>query len=122
MTQYISHRLGVAGYQGKPLFTTEALQLIAEESGGNPRNINNICFGALSTAFALGQKRIDRKIIEEVAGEQSFRSLQRRMSQSPARATQPKDPSGSETGQLRGSPCAGFFAMAGLAKQARSTA
>ena len=29
VSQYISHRLGVAGYQGKPLFTREALQLIA---------------------------------------------------------------------------------------------
>ena len=77
--QYIKHRLGVAGYQGKPLFTIEALQLIAQESGGTPRNINNICFGALSTAFALGKTKIDRMIIEEVAGEQSVRSLARRL-------------------------------------------
>jgi general secretion pathway protein A len=79
VTQYISHRLGVAGYQGRSLFTTEALRLVAEESGGIPRNINNICFNALSTAFALGQKRIDRTIIEEVAADQSLRSLERRM-------------------------------------------
>ena len=58
VTHYISHRLGVAGYQGKPLFTTEALQLVAEESGGTPRNINNICFGAMSSAFALGRKEL----------------------------------------------------------------
>jgi type II secretory pathway predicted ATPase ExeA len=90
VTQYIRHRLGVAGYQGKALFTMEALQLIAEESGGTPRNINNICFGALSTAFALGQKRIDRKIIEEVAGEQSLRSLARRMQVSSGQTTQPE--------------------------------
>ena len=70
--QYIRHRLGVAGYQGKPLFTPDALHLIAEESGGNPRNINNICFGALSTAFALGRKRIDREIMEEVAWRAEF--------------------------------------------------
>jgi type II secretory pathway predicted ATPase ExeA len=94
VTHYIRHRLGVAGYQGKPLFTTEALQLVAEESNGIPRNINNICFGALSTAFALDKKRIDRKIIEEVAGEQSVRSLAKRMQVSSTPRTQPESPSG----------------------------
>jgi type II secretory pathway predicted ATPase ExeA len=91
---YISHRLGVAGYRGKQLFTTEATQLIAEESGRTPRNINNICFGAMSSAFALGKKKIDREIIEEVAGEQNVRSLERRM-QVPSR---PATPPGSQSG------------------------
>ena len=73
--QYVRHRLGVAGYDGKPLFTPDALDLVAGESGGIPRNINNICFGALSTAFALGRKRIDCEIVEEVASDQNVRSL-----------------------------------------------
>jgi general secretion pathway protein A len=94
VTQYIRHRLGVAGYMGKPLFTTDALQMIAQESGGTPRHINNICFGALSTAFALGQKRIDSKIIEEVAVEQSFRSLERRLQESSGPTTQSEGRSG----------------------------
>lgn len=122
VTQYINHRLGVAGYQGKPLFTREALQLIAEESGGNPRTINNICFGALSTAFGLGQKRIDRKIIEEVAGEQSFRALQRRMSQSSAPATQPKDPSGLGNRPAPRLALRRIFRHGWFGKQARGTA
>jgi general secretion pathway protein A len=87
---YISHRLGVAGYRDKQLFTTEALELIAEESGGTPRNINNICFSAMSSAFALGKKKIDVNIIEEVAGEQSFRSLERRMRVPSRPATKPR--------------------------------
>ena len=82
--QYVRHRLGVAGYQGKPLFTTNALLLVAQESGGIPRNINNICFGALSTAFALGRKRIDCEIVEEVASDQNVKSLARRMARSSA--------------------------------------
>jgi general secretion pathway protein A len=93
---YINHRLGVAGYTGKPLFTTEALQLIAEESGGTPRNINNICFSAMSSAFALGKRKIDREIIEEVAREQSFRSLERRMQAPSSSKTQPERESGFE--------------------------
>ena len=82
--QYVRHRLGVAGYQGKPLFTSEALSLVAQESGGIPRNINNICFGALSTAFALSRKRIDCEIVEEVASDQTVKSLARRMARSSA--------------------------------------
>ena len=76
--RYIRHRLGVAGYQGKPLFTPDALQLVAEESQGIPRNINNICFGAMSMAFALHRKKIDREIVESVAADQSLRSLGQR--------------------------------------------
>ena len=73
--RYIRHRLGVAGYQGKPLFTPDALQLVAQESQGIPRNINNICFGAMSMAFALHQKKIDREIVDSVAADQNLRSL-----------------------------------------------
>jgi general secretion pathway protein A len=82
--QYVRHRLGVAGYDGKPLFTPDALHLVARESGGIPRNINNICFGALSTAFALGRRKIDCEIVEEVALDQNVKSLARRMSKSAA--------------------------------------
>jgi len=78
--QYVRHRLGVAGYDGKPLFTPDALLLVARESAGIPRNINNICFGALSTAFALGRRKIDCEIVEEVALDQNVKSLAKRMS------------------------------------------
>jgi type II secretory pathway predicted ATPase ExeA len=83
--RYIQHRLGVAGYRGKGLFTPDALQFVAHESRGIPRNINNICFGALSTAFALGKKRIDFEIVREVAADQNFRSLGARMRSIPHR-------------------------------------
>ena len=76
--RYVRHRLGVAGYQGKPLFTPDALQLVAEESQGIPRNVNNICFGAMSMAFALHRKKIDREIVESVAADQSLKSLGQR--------------------------------------------
>ena len=83
--QYVRHRLGVAGYQGKPLFTPDALQLVAQESGGIPRNINNICFGALSIAFALGRKKIDCEVVQEAAHDQNFKALSRRMARSSPR-------------------------------------
>jgi general secretion pathway protein A len=77
--RYVRHRLGVAGYQGKPLFAPDALQLVAEESQGIPRNINNICFGAMSMALALHQKKIDREIVESVAADQNLSSLGQRV-------------------------------------------
>ena len=87
VAQYVRHRLGVAGHQGDCLFTPDALQLIALESSGIPRNINNICFGALSTAFALGRKKIDSRIVEEVGAEQNLRLLRARMGARPCQST-----------------------------------
>jgi type II secretory pathway predicted ATPase ExeA len=69
--RYIEHRLNRANYQGSGLFKAEALALIARHSEGIPRNINNICFGALSLGFASGQKTIDSKIIQEVVASRS---------------------------------------------------
>jgi type II secretory pathway predicted ATPase ExeA len=77
VAEYIHHRLTTAGYTGRELFTAEALSMIASCSEGIPRNINNICFHALSLAYAQGQKRIDRKIIEEVLNDLELDSLKR---------------------------------------------
>ena len=63
--QYIYHRLRVAGYDGGPLFTSEATDVIAARSRGIPRNINNLCFNALSLGCALGRKKVDAEIVLE---------------------------------------------------------
>jgi general secretion pathway protein A len=64
--RYIDNRLRRAGRADGQLFSSEALQLIAQHSEGIPRNINNICFSALSLGFASGKKAIDAGLIEEV--------------------------------------------------------
>jgi type II secretory pathway predicted ATPase ExeA len=67
---YIAHRLRVAGYASDmPLFTKDALTLIAQSSEGVPRNINNLCFNALSLGSALQQKPIDRDILRQVTAD-----------------------------------------------------
>lgn len=67
---YIDHRLRVAGYNSKrPLFTPSALHLIADHSEGIPRNINNLCFNAMSLGFALKRKTIDVDILREVVAD-----------------------------------------------------
>jgi len=64
---YIEHRLRVAGYRGESaLFTDRAYALIAAYSGGIPRNINNLCFNALSLACATQRKTIHAATVEEV--------------------------------------------------------
>jgi general secretion pathway protein A len=74
--KYIAHRLKVAGYQGARLLTPAALQLITTHSEGIPRNINNLCFHALSLGFAKNQKEIDEAIIREVIADLSLERLQ----------------------------------------------
>jgi type II secretory pathway predicted ATPase ExeA len=63
---YVSHRLRVAGYRGKPLFTPDALAIIHSRSEGIPRNINNLCFNASTLGFANGQNIIDASILNDV--------------------------------------------------------
>src|SRR5579864_1765716 len=63
---YLDHRLWVAGYKGSPLFSVGARTLIAERSKGIPRVINNMCFCAMSFAWAMKRKAIDRDTMSEV--------------------------------------------------------
>ena len=72
---YIRHRLTVAGYNGRPLFGPEALKIIASASQGIPRNINNLCFHALTLGFGKGEKVIGAAILEEVAADLNMESL-----------------------------------------------
>jgi len=72
---YVDHRLWVAGYAGPPLFTAAARLQIAEHSRGIPRNINNLCFNAMSLAYAMGAKQIDAKITGEVISDLEIDSL-----------------------------------------------
>src|ERR1700735_1717450 len=78
-TQYIRHRLRVAGYNSDmPLFTRDALTLIAEVSEGIPRNINTLCFNALSLGSALQQKPIDRDLLRKVVADLDVGPLRKR--------------------------------------------
>ena len=75
--RYIAHRLQVAGYQGSPLFSAGALQLIAQQSKGIPRKINSLCFGSLSLACAMGRNQVDVALVEEVIADRNVESFQK---------------------------------------------
>ena len=73
---YIDHRLRIAGHDfASPLFTRQARAMIALGSEGIPRNINNICFNALSLGCALKHRTIDRDVILEVLQDLDVGSL-----------------------------------------------
>ncbi len=66
---YIDYRLKVAGYDGVPLFTDDALKLIVEAGAGTPRIINNLCFNALSICCALNSKQVDGSMVTEAIAD-----------------------------------------------------
>jgi type II secretory pathway predicted ATPase ExeA len=66
---YVEWRLRVAGHQGPPIFTPDAIDMISRVSKGIPRNINSLCFQALSTGFAADSKMIDAEIMREVVAD-----------------------------------------------------
>ena len=63
---YIDYRLKQADYSGDPLFTEDALKLIAETSNGIPRNINNLCYNALTLCCTLKSKLVDGSMVAKV--------------------------------------------------------
>jgi type II secretory pathway predicted ATPase ExeA len=73
--RYINHRIRVAGYCGEPLFTPEAMAAIAESSGGIPRNINNICFNALSLGYAQGRKMVSSETVRKAVAKSDLRTV-----------------------------------------------
>jgi general secretion pathway protein A len=72
---YIDHRLWIGGCDRPSLFTANARKLVAEHSEGIPRNINNLCFNALSLGCALKRKTIDRDVILEVISDLDLEPL-----------------------------------------------
>jgi general secretion pathway protein A len=54
---YIAHRLQIVG-SSSTVFAPAALRDIATGSGGVPRNVNTICFNALSLAYALDRPQV----------------------------------------------------------------
>jgi general secretion pathway protein A len=92
---YVEHRLRVAGYEGPPLFSGGALNAVASLSGGIPRNINNICFNALSLGYASGRKLVDSGTVREVSVDLDLRSFSAETAAfPPAAETVPEPPPG----------------------------
>ena len=73
--RYVEHRLNVAGYEGEPLFDANALDLIASETRGIPRNINNLCYDSLSIAHAGQAKCVTADIVRRAVRRLNVESI-----------------------------------------------
>lgn len=69
--QYIAHRLNTAG-AASTLFTPGARRAIAAASAGVPRNINTLCFNALTVAFAEEKKTVDEGCVREALKDRAI--------------------------------------------------
>jgi general secretion pathway protein A len=69
VTQYIQHRLEVAGAKGAPYFTQPALWRVYNYSQGIPRLLNAICDKALLAGFVNQRERISYSIVGNAVRE-----------------------------------------------------
>jgi len=58
ISNYINHRLHVAGYSGGNLFSSRAIAKINKNSKGVPRKINILCNKAMMLAFGKGNTNV----------------------------------------------------------------
>ncbi|VAW73200.1 FIG022606: AAA ATPase [hydrothermal vent metagenome] len=79
-SEYIVHRLRVAGLEDVELFDQEALKEVYRYSGGVPRRINILCDTALICAFADDCSPIGRTIIDEAIEELQWSPFQKTVS------------------------------------------
>ncbi len=68
VTEYVSHRLAVAGAHGR-LFPPSTLDRLFRLSGGIPRLMNLICDRALLGTYVQGQDRVDKATLTRAARE-----------------------------------------------------
>jgi general secretion pathway protein A len=66
---YIESRLAIAGYSGKELFETAAVEKIGAYSKGIPRLINVICDNALLITYTNSRNTVSAEAVDEAAAE-----------------------------------------------------
>lgn len=66
---YIEHRLNTVGWQGKPVFTEQGLELIYYFTAGTPRKINEFCNHLLNYTWTNGKRLIYGAIAKQVLNE-----------------------------------------------------
>ncbi|HTB93002.1 MAG TPA: N-acetylmuramoyl-L-alanine amidase [Candidatus Sulfotelmatobacter sp.] len=103
---YIRHRLKVAGYKGESFFEPGAVDIIAGQSQGIPRNINKICFRSLMEGYAAGSQSISAELVEKAISRLRFTAAPRRESNSPPAPTSVSTPSTDDSGQNASLPSA----------------
>ena len=65
----------MAGHCGEPIFDADSISLIARESDGIPRNINNICYNSLLLSCTRGHRTVTAEIVREAVASLDMESL-----------------------------------------------
>ena len=73
---YVAGRLRIAGSDGSPIFTSEAVEAVFRFAYGIPRVINMLCEHGLITAMAEAERPVSAKTIERVAHEFELHLMQ----------------------------------------------
>ena len=68
-TEYINHRLTIAGGTPKQLFSDRAVKRVHQITGGIPRLINSLCDRSLIGAYAEEKEQIDESIVKTASRE-----------------------------------------------------
>jgi len=63
VANYVRHRVNLAGGDGEHLFEAEALERVAELSGGVPRVINGLCGKALLLAYLGDEHQVSARTV-----------------------------------------------------------
>lgn len=71
-TKYMEFRLQTAGADRRPIFSTDAMELIFRSSGGIPRNINTMADLALLSGFLERKAQIDGPVVGRVIADFSL--------------------------------------------------
>jgi hypothetical protein len=66
---YIAERLRIAGANGEPIFSKEAIQTVHLYSRGIPRVVNLLCEHSLINAYVDHLRPVPAHLVEEVARE-----------------------------------------------------
>jgi general secretion pathway protein A len=66
---YVAERLRIAGANGEPIFSKEAIETVQTYSRGIPRVVNLLCEHAMINAYVDGLRPIPAHLVEEVARE-----------------------------------------------------
>ena len=79
--EYITHRLNVAGANGREIFTESACDMVFRYAGGVPRLVNVICDTAMLCAFAEEKTIVDETLVKAAADELQWVEFSERLSE-----------------------------------------
>jgi general secretion pathway protein A len=87
---YIGERLRIAGAEGEPIFSKEAVQTVHLYSQGIPRIVNLLCEHSLINAYVDHLRPVPAYLVEEVAREFQLDDLGRTAAPEPSNGSEPE--------------------------------